>query len=271
MPMIDVRETKLYYEIMGNGEPALVFVHGLCSGAWNWEDQMQRLSSDFTCVAYDRRGHSRSEGDPADQSDRTHTDDLAALIMALGLDRPIVIGGSSGAVIVTELLRSYPELAGGAVLMEPPMFSLDPQIGQQLMVEMTPQLEAALAEGGPRAAVDVVYQIVCGTYWEQSDEPLRNRARDNAGVLLPTLQREAANITVEDLTAIDTPVLVIGGDISPPVHRELNRILVDHLPDVRFVEVEGSGHVVFAEKPAEFAQAIRAFAHEISVTTRQMA
>lgn len=267
MPMIDVRDTKLYYEMAGDGEPALVFVHGLCSGAWNWEDQMRRLSSEFTCVAYDRRGHSRSEGNPENQSDRTQTEDLAALIRALGLDRPIVIGGSSGAVITTELLRTHPDLVCGAILMEPPIFSLNPEIGQQLIADMAPRIEAAFAEGGPRAAVDVVYKIICGPYWEQSDEALRNRARDNAEVLLPTLQREAANITTEDLKTIDTPVLVIGGDNSPTVHRELNRILVDHLPDVRFVEVEDSGHVVFAEKPSEFASAVRAFAREISIAT----
>jgi 3-oxoadipate enol-lactonase len=39
------------------------------------------------------------------------------------------------------------------------------------------------------------------------------------------------------------------------------------LPDAHFVELAGSGHVTYAERPDEFAQAVAAFATE--VTNRQ--
>ena len=42
------------------------------------------------------------------------------------------------------------------------------------------------------------------------------------------------------------------------------RLLARSLPDVRYVELEGSGHVTYAEKPAEFAAAVAAFAHEVA-------
>lgn len=271
MPFVDVRDTRLYYEMDGEGEPALVMVHGMCAGAWSWSDQKQRLSPEFTCVAYDRRGHSRSEQGTEDQSDRTHAEDLAALIDALGLDPPVLVGSSGGAVVATTFLHLYPDIARGAVLMEPPLFSLDPETGQELVGEVVPKINSAMNEGGERAAVDAFFQTLCSTYWEQAEESRKEQTRANAQLLLPTLQRESEDIQGEDLEKIDVPVLVIGGTLSPPVHRSLNRTLADHLPDARLVEIEGSGHVVFAEKPAEFAREVRTFAHDIARVAPRMA
>jgi 3-oxoadipate enol-lactonase len=35
------------------------------------------------------------------------------------------------------------------------------------------------------------------------------------------------------------------------------------VPDARFVDVEGSGHVIYAERPDEFENALRTFAGEL--------
>jgi len=266
MPEINVRDTKLYYEMTGEGDPALVFIPGMCSASWSFSEQLERLSPEFTCVAYDRRGHSRSEQGTEDQSDRTHTADLAALIEALGLDRPVVVGASSGAVIATEMMRRYPNLIRGAVLMEPPLLSLDPDVTQRLVSEMFPVLQDAHANGGDRAAVDTFFQVLYGTYWKNLDDARRAQTLDNAHLLFPTLQREAADITSEDLTSIELPALVIGGTDSLPFHLALNQIVVEHLPNARHVEVEDSGHVVIFEQPDAFAEAVRAFAREVSAT-----
>ena len=264
MPMIDIRDTKLYYEMTGEGDPALVLIHGMCSASWSWKEQMERLSPEFTCVAYDRRGHSGSEQGSEDHSDRTHVEDLAALIEALELDRPVVVGASSGGVIAVEMMRRYPDRIRGAALMEPALLSLDSQLAQQLISEMVPVLQDAHANGGDRAAVDVFFQMVCGNYWEELDDARREQTLANAHLLFPTVQREAADITTGDLASIELPALVIGGTDSPPFHLAVNQILVEHLPNARHVEVEDSGHVVLFEQPEAFAQAVRAFAREIA-------
>ena len=59
MPTIDVNDTTLHYERAGHG-PAILFVHGMCGDAEVWADQARRFSGRYTCVRYDRRGHSRS-------------------------------------------------------------------------------------------------------------------------------------------------------------------------------------------------------------------
>jgi pimeloyl-ACP methyl ester carboxylesterase len=41
------------------------------------------------------------------------------------------------------------------------------------------------------------------------------------------------------------------------------RGLAAALPDARFVELEGSGHVTYAERPDDFANAVSVFAAEL--------
>jgi pimeloyl-ACP methyl ester carboxylesterase len=43
------------------------------------------------------------------------------------------------------------------------------------------------------------------------------------------------------------------------------------LPEVRFAELAGSGHVTYAERPGEFADAVAAFATEVTSQERSEA
>jgi non-heme chloroperoxidase len=88
--------TQLYYKDWGKGQP-VGFSHGWCLSADAWEDQMFFLASrGYRCIAYDRRGHGRSD-QPWDGYDvDTFADDLAAVIKTLDLKNAILIGNSMG-------------------------------------------------------------------------------------------------------------------------------------------------------------------------------
>ena len=60
------------------------------------------------------------------------------------------------------------------------------------------------------------------------------------------------------------PCLVVAGTDSHPTLRAIAATLVRSLPDARFVELDGSGHVTYAEQPDVFARAVAAFATEIA-------
>jgi len=47
-----------------------------------------------------------------------------------------------------------------------------------------------------------------------------------------------------------------------PALRSIARILTHGLPDGRFMELNGSGHGTYAERPDEFTRAVTAFATE---------
>jgi len=262
MPTIDVNDTTLYYERTGQG-PAMLFVHGMCGDAEVWTDQARRSSDRYTCVRYDRRGHSRSARGDAAISDALHADDAAGLIEALHLAPCLLVGSSGGAAIGVDVALRYGHLLRGAVFSEPPLFSLDLEAGQAVTSELIPRVEQATASDGPTAGVDAFFSIVCPGLWSIIDDTRKDRYRANAEIGFSDLQSQSLDVTAEDLAAVSVPTLVITGSTSHPSFRSIARQLAAAFPDARFVELEGSGHVTYAERPDEFANAVSVFAAEL--------
>jgi pimeloyl-ACP methyl ester carboxylesterase len=267
MPTISVRDTTIYYEQAGAG-PVLLFVHGMCGDAAVWGGQVQRLADRFSCVTYDRRGHSRSARGTEAESTATHAADAAALIEALGLPQPVVVGSSGGARIAVELARTRPELLAGAVFSEPPIFTLEPVAGPAFASQIAAAVRPAVTAGGPRAAVDAFFPLVCPGLWSRLEEPAKDRYRDNAPMMLAELGGPPYRLAVEEAATINLPCLVIAGDRSHPALRAIAATLARALPHAHFVELAGSGHVTYAERPDEFARAVGAFSSEVHARER---
>jgi pimeloyl-ACP methyl ester carboxylesterase len=266
MATIDIDDTTIYYELSGQG-PGLLFVHGMCGDAEVWADQGRRFSDDFTCVRYDRRGHSRSTRGDVPVSTVRHADDAAALITALDLAPCLLVGSSGGAVIALDVARRHGHLLRGCVLSEPPLFSLDPDRGRAAMEELRPLLEGAMARGGPEAGVDAFFTYMCPGLWSMIDDDRKDRYRANADIGFTDLRSPTLEITAADLAGVATPVLVLAGDSSHPVLRTVARRLAAGLPDARFVELGDCGHVTYAEQPDAFARAVSTLAAELDGRT----
>jgi pimeloyl-ACP methyl ester carboxylesterase len=263
MPAIEVNGTRLHYEQTGSGPP-MVFIHGMCGDAEVWADQARRFSDRFTCVRYDRRGHSRSDLGEVAVSDRLHADDAAGLIEALALAPCLLVTSSGGAAIGLEVALRHRHLLTGMVLSEPPLFSIDAEAKRDLLEELVPRVEAALEAGGPAAFVDAFFTYVCPGLWSTIDEDRKDRYRANAEIGLTDLRSPSLEVTAADLAGVTTPALVLSGEVSHPSFRRIARALASALPDARFVELPGCGHVTYAEAPDAFAAAVSAFAGELA-------
>lgn len=102
----------------GAGPDALL-LHGLASSSHIWELTAPRLSRrGLRVAAYDQRGHGRS-GKPSSGYGFARTcADAAAVIRALRLRRPVVVGHSWGANVALELAVRRPRTVAGAVLID---------------------------------------------------------------------------------------------------------------------------------------------------------
>src|SRR5215218_2696360 len=92
---IDVEQATLHVEDHGSGAPVVLLHAGLSSSA-TWAAILPHLVGDFRVITPDTRGHGRSTNASGQLSYAQLADDVAALIAALGLDRPIVGGYSDG-------------------------------------------------------------------------------------------------------------------------------------------------------------------------------
>ena len=107
-----------YLEWGDASKPALLLLHatGLC--AWPWKPVARELAQDYRVLAFDQRGH----GD-TDRSDRGYRfefvgDDLAAIVEKPDLERPRVIGHSSGGLAAILAANLIPDRLGPVVLVE---------------------------------------------------------------------------------------------------------------------------------------------------------
>jgi pimeloyl-ACP methyl ester carboxylesterase len=94
--------------------PEILFIHGFnqCYLSWAKQTSDLALAGAFRMVAFDLRGHGRS-GKPAGRehydADRLWGDDVAAVIKAAGLKRPVLVGWSyAGRVISDFCARTAP-------------------------------------------------------------------------------------------------------------------------------------------------------------------
>jgi 3-oxoadipate enol-lactonase len=253
-----VNGTELYYELAGAGMPAL-FIHGMCGNANVWDGQVKLLSDRFQCVTYDRRGHTRSPlGDVSQRTVELHADDAAGLIAALGVAPCMIVASSGGARIGVDLVRRYPSLVSSAVLSEPPIFGLDPeQGGRQVMADLQLSLEEAFRRNDPRAAVDAFFDYMCPGLWRRIDDAAREPYRANHPELLPDLQMPAYQVTTADLGRVQTPCAIVTGSESHPVLRRVAKVIAGAMPHATLAEMQGVGHVTYAEAPEEFAAIVR--------------
>jgi aminoacrylate hydrolase len=115
MPSIVTNGIQTHYERYGSG-PALVLVSGLGGAGAYWAPQIDTLSQAFTVITYDQRGAGTSDHPDEPYSIAVLADDLRALIDGLKLERPLVIGHSTGGAIAQVLAAREPDLLAGMVL-----------------------------------------------------------------------------------------------------------------------------------------------------------
>src|SRR4051812_24942043 len=94
--------------IAGQGPP-LFMVHGIGARRTSWAALTEHLKKDFTCIAYDLRGHGDSPKGNGSFGLEELVSDLEALRAKLGIERAHVIGHSLGGMIAPAYARGYPD------------------------------------------------------------------------------------------------------------------------------------------------------------------
>jgi pimeloyl-ACP methyl ester carboxylesterase len=100
----------------GGEGPAALLLHGLAGHAGEWTATARWLTGRCRVVAFDARGHGRSERLPADATRAAHVGDGAFVIERLGLGPAIVVGQSLGGLTALLLAAERPDLVRGLVL-----------------------------------------------------------------------------------------------------------------------------------------------------------
>jgi pimeloyl-ACP methyl ester carboxylesterase len=246
-------EEVLAYESAGDGPPIL-FIHGLTFAAKTWDPIIARLRDRFRCVAVDLPGHGGSAGSGADQ--RATCARIRATAEAAGIDAPLVVGHSAGAVFATAYGGLYP--ATGVV-------NVDQTLAVAGFAAFVQQLAPAL-RGPDFDSAFAPFRQSIGV--DRLPEPERSRVAstqrieqevvlDHWTVPLTTPPAELQAEINGLLDAVTVPYLLLMGEAISDGDRELLRA---HVPSAQLEEWPGNGHMVHLAQPDRFAERVAAFA-----------
>lgn len=232
-------DVHIAYQVVGRG-PALVIVPGFVSHLeLQWEDAafrsfVRRLAQFSTVVRLDKRGTGLSDPVRHPPTLEERQADLAAVIDAVGVDRPVLIGISEGGPIVLQFAASRGRELSGLLLYG--------TFAKALSRAHVDKLRASVDAWGtgqtlklffPSVADDPVAQASRGRFERESASPAMARA----------LVESMSRIDVSDLLPrITVPTLVLHrrGDQKHLV--EDGRYLAAHIASARMVELEGIDH-----------------------------
>ena len=107
MPFGQVRDIRIYHEIVGSG-PRLLFINGTNADLRRKQPYVDKLSEHFTVLRYDQRGLGQTGKPDRPYSMADYADDAAALMDLVGWDRAAVLGVSFGGSVAQELARRHP-------------------------------------------------------------------------------------------------------------------------------------------------------------------
>lgn len=99
---------EIRFDVQGEGEPVLIFVHGWCCDRSYWKAQVPYFSQKYKVVAIDLAGHGESGLERAIWSMEAFGKDVAAVVEHLGLKKVVLIGHSMGGPVVLEAARQLP-------------------------------------------------------------------------------------------------------------------------------------------------------------------
>src|SRR5688572_9159392 len=117
---ISANGLDIYYQEYGQGKP-LVLIHGGALTGDSWKPYLAAFAEHYRVIMPDSRGHGRTSNPSGMMSFRLLADDVAALVQALSLEKPVIYGYSDGGQVALEIGMRYPDLpeaiiVGGAHL-----------------------------------------------------------------------------------------------------------------------------------------------------------
>jgi non-heme chloroperoxidase len=114
--------TRLFVRDWAGGGKPVLFVAGWALSSAMWQSQMMHLAEHGRrCVAYDRRGHGRSDDPGRGYDYDTLADDLATLLARLELDEVTVVAHSMGGGEVVRYLSRHGSARVARVLLLAPV------------------------------------------------------------------------------------------------------------------------------------------------------
>jgi pimeloyl-ACP methyl ester carboxylesterase len=249
-----------YWRTGGAGKPVLILAHGSSDDGLCWTNLAKAFTDRYDIVMFDARGHGLSDPPTANDPADVQVEDLAGLIRALKIDKPILMGHSMGSASVAHFAAKYPDVPRAVILEDPALVRpAAPPAGPGGTTASVDERRATLLGRNNLPEAELVAGCMKNSpKWGQSEceywAPSKRRHH-------PFTIREtpAARPPMRELFAkITAPTLILKADAQGDL-RAQNEEVARILPKGKIVHIAGAGHNVRREGREETISVLRAF------------
>jgi len=248
---------SIAYEVIGKGEPALLFIPGWAAPRSVWEDELSHFSKKHKSVAVDLAGVGDSGNNRENWTMEAYGDDVISVIKRIGIDEVILVGWSLGGAVAIEAALKMPEAVMGIVI-----------------VDSLQDIEKRYSEEEIIGIENYYMDFVTNPTREKVQERLVIKKEELIELYLAALKEDAPKIGWREslrnfflwcnedcenaMKSIQVPVVSINSD-QQPTNEEAFKKLV---PSFKAKIMTGVGHFLKWEAPDEFKRLLETTIHE---------
>ncbi|MCP4333250.1 MAG: alpha/beta fold hydrolase [Gammaproteobacteria bacterium] len=243
--------------IRGTG-PALFLIHGIGSRRQTWEQIIDELQDEYTCISYDLRGHGASPLPDGPFGLDELVEDLEALRARLGIEQAHFAGHSLGGMIGPAYARAHPERALSLGLLSTAAFRTADDAAKVMGV-----VRAMEENGIENTLKTLVSRWFTDEFVVAQPELIEARIKQvtdtDPDVFLNVFHIYAETEMSPWLHQVTNPSLVLTGENDGGCNPRLNQQIAAALPDAELVILEHLKHSIMIEASPLVARHMKRF------------
>ncbi|THB72615.1 MAG: alpha/beta hydrolase [Gammaproteobacteria bacterium] len=239
---------RIAYTATGNGDVALVFIHGWSCDARYWRNQVPVFAQNYRVLTIDLAGHGHSSSTRSDFTISSFANDLKAVIEKEQIGKAILIGHSMGGGVIASAARIMPKRVIGIIGIDT-FHSVAEQMPQSVIDNMVKPFEDNFKEAAQNFVSsmfpsDTDDQLIRWVKEDMSSAPKEIALSAFRNYLGQYITGESAGV----FKGIDIPVVSINARLWPTDYEKNMK----HISNYKLIYIEESGHFPMLEKPEEF-------------------
>jgi pimeloyl-ACP methyl ester carboxylesterase len=260
---INGRPHRVYFEEAGEGTP-LLCLHTAGSDGRQFRHILNdpAVTAHYRVIAFDLPWHGKSsppagfEAEVYELTTDSYMEIVMAIVDALKLDRPAVMGCSIGGRAVLHLAIRHGTQFRAAIGLQSALYAEDRSVG-----DPAPQnaLHRPDIHGGKTAGALMAGMIAPQSPSEERWETMWHYMQGGPGIFAGDLvyyfeDGDLRNGLAEPLRNTACPIYLLSGDYDPSATPEMGQELADLINATHFEVMHGVGHFPMSENPAAFRE-----------------
>jgi N-formylmaleamate deformylase len=258
---------KIHYYRSGGENPTLIMLHGVSDSGLCWGPVAESLRKKYDIILVDAQGHGLSDRLGPGFSYQDHTRQIAGLIKALKLTKPLVLGHSMGAGTAADLAAEYPTLPGAIILEDPPWSTVAPHPRtNEESVRMHKEFYDMSAGLGKRRIHDIIMEShKMNPTWPEEERLPWAISKKQFDINIFKYVVVNPHPFDEVVVKIQCPTLLVTaetGVVSQETAEKITSLWKAKSP-YKWARIKGAGHSIHREQYAAYIKIVEEFLKEV--------